>query len=74
MENAQLSRDGPAIVVDPLTGETIIGVERVDSAKGELHSPTGCGETAPSAEVGTANDDFNDDSVVCNVALLDVDF
>jgi hypothetical protein len=74
VENAELSQYRPAIVVDFLTAQTIIGVKRIDTAKRELDSSPCRRKTTPGAEVRTANDDFNENGVICEVSVLHLDF
>jgi hypothetical protein len=73
VENAELAQHRPAVVVDFFSGQSVIGVEGVDTAKWELHPPPGRRETAPGAELRSANHDFEDDCLVADVAPLDLD-
>jgi len=73
VEDAELAQYCPAVVVDFFSGQTVIGVEGVDTAKWELHPHPGRRETAPGAELRSANHYFEDDGVVGDVAALDLD-
>src|ERR1700688_2272114 len=73
VEDAELAQYCPAVVVDFFSGQTVIGVEGVDTAKWEFHPSPSCRETAPGAELRSANHDFEDDCVVGDVAALDLD-
>ena len=73
VEDAELAQYCPAVVVDFFSGQTVIGVEGIDTAKWELHPPASRRETAPGAELRSANDDFEDDRVVGDVAAMDLD-
>jgi hypothetical protein len=74
VENAELSQHCPPVVVDFFSGKTVIGVECVHAAERELDSPPGRRKTTPPAEVRTANHDFNQDRVLCDVPALYIDF
>jgi hypothetical protein len=74
VENAELSQHRPPVVVDFLSGQTVIGVKRVHTTKRELDSSPRRRETTPSAEVRTANHDFNQNGVVCDMSALHLDF
>src|SRR6266446_4365144 len=73
VEDAELPQHCPAVVVDFFSGQTVIGVEGVDTAKWEIHPSASRRETAPGAELRSANHDFEDDGVVGDVATLDLD-
>ena len=74
VENAELSQHRPSVVVDFFPGQTIIDVERVHTAKRELDSSPGRRKTTPPAEVRTANHDFNENCVLCNMLVVYLDF
>jgi hypothetical protein len=74
VENAELSQHRPAVVVDFFSSETVLGIERVHTAKWELDSSPRRRKTPPPAEVRTANHNFNHDCVVCDVSALYFDF
>jgi hypothetical protein len=73
VEDAELPQYCPAVVVDFFSSQTVIGVKRVDTAEWELHLSPSRRETAPGAELRSANHDFEDDYVVGDVAALDLD-
>jgi hypothetical protein len=73
VKDAELAQDGAAIVVNSLSGEAIITVERVHPAKWELNPSSGGGEAAPGAEVRPANHNLHQDRFVGHVAPLNVD-
>ncbi len=73
VEYAELPQDGPAIVVYPLTGQTIVGVKCVHAAKRELESSPRRRKATPGAEVCAANHYLNDNGVLCHVPALDRD-
>jgi hypothetical protein len=73
MENAQLSQHRAPVVIDFFPGRAVIGVERVHTAKRELNSTPRRRKATPSAEVRTANYDFNENSVVCDMSALYLD-
>jgi len=74
VENAELPQDRPAVVVDFFSGKTVVCVERVDTAERELHSPPRRRKTTPPSEVRTANYDFNENCVVCDMSAPNLDF
>ena len=71
VEYAELPQDRRAIIVDSLTGQTIVGVKRVHAAKRELDSPPRRRKSAPAAEVCAANHDFNKNGVLSHMPALD---
>jgi hypothetical protein len=74
VENAELSQHGAPVVVDFFPGQTVIGIERVDTAKRELDSLPCRRKTTPAAEMSPAYHDFNKNGVVCDMSALDLDF
>jgi hypothetical protein len=74
VEDAELSQDCAAIVIDSFARQTISGVERIYGTKWDFDAPAGRGKAAPLAKVRASNDHFEEDSVVCDVAALYVDF
>src|ERR1700723_4420026 len=74
MKNAELSQDGSPVVVVFSPGQTILGCERVPPAKGEPDSSPGRRKAAPLPEVRTANHDFDENRIVCDVPALYLDF
>lgn len=54
VEYTELSQYRPAIMVDFFTGQTIVSLERIHTAKRELDSPPCCRKTSPATEVRTA--------------------
>lgn len=74
VEDAELSQHRSPVVVDFFSGQTVIGVECVHTAERKLDSPPGRRKTTPPAEVRTANHDFNQDRVLCDVPALYIDF
>ena len=73
VEDAELPQDRPAIIVNPFTGQTIVGIKRVHAAKRELDSPPRRRKAAPAAEVCAANHDFNENGLLCHMPALDRD-
>jgi hypothetical protein len=72
-----LAEDGGAVVVDFFAGEaggTLWGwVEGIDTAEGKFDTASSGGKAAPGAEMGAADDDFDEDGFRGDVAALDVD-
>jgi hypothetical protein len=73
VEDADLVKDGGAVIVDFFSGETVVIVEGVDAAERELDAAAGGWKSAPRAEMRAADDDFDQDGVVGDVAALHVD-
>jgi hypothetical protein len=74
VENAKLPQPRPPVIVDSFARQTVIGVERVHPAKWDLDPPSGRGKTAPLPQMGAPNHDFDEDSVVCDVPALYLNF
>ncbi len=73
VEDAELPQNRAAIIVNPFTGQTIVAVKRVNAAKREFDSPPGGRKATPVAEVCSANHDFNENGVLCDMPALDRD-
>ena len=73
VEHAELPKDRPTSIVNPFTGQTIVGVKGVHAAKRELDSSPRRWKTTPAAEVCAANHDFNENGVLCRMSALDRD-
>ena len=73
VEYTELLQHRPAIVVDFLTRQTMVSLERIHTAKREQDSAPCCRKTSPATEVRTANDDFNQNSVVRYMPALYLD-
>ena len=73
VENAELPQHRAAVVIDSFAGETVVGIEGIDTAKRELDTPAGGRKAAPRAEVSAANDDFNEDGIVGDMFSLNID-
>lgn len=74
VEHAQLSQYRPSVVIDFFPGKMVVVVEGVYTAERELDSSPRCRKTTPPAEVRAANQHFNKNGVVCDMAALDLDF
>lgn len=73
MEDAELAKDGAAVIVDFFSGQAVVRVEGIDSAEWEFDAPSGGWKATPRAKVRATNDDFEKDRVAGDMAALDVD-
>jgi hypothetical protein len=73
LENAELSQHRPGVVVDFFPARRSSTSNVYTPAKRELDSSPGRRKTTPPAEVRTANHDFNENCVLCNMLALYLD-
>jgi hypothetical protein len=73
VEDAELPQHRPTVVVDFFSGQTIIGVERVHPAKWKLDPSPSRRQTAPPAEMRSANYDFDNNRILSHMPLLYLD-
>lgn len=74
MKQPELAHYCTPVVVDALAGESILGIEREDTAQREVQSPAGCGQPAsPDPEVSSPNGNLENDRIGCNVPFAYVD-
>jgi hypothetical protein len=73
VENTDLPEYSGAIVIDFFSSQAVFGVEGIDAAERELHSPSGRRQAAPLAEMRAANDDLDQNGLVRDVLALYID-
>ena len=73
VKNAELPENRTAIVVDPFTRQTIIGVKRVDPTQRKLDAPSGRRQASPTTKVCPANHDFDQDGLLRHMPALNRD-
>src|SRR5258708_86996 len=70
VEETELTEHRSAVIVDALARQLVIGVERIDPAKRELHPPARRRQAAPWTEMRTPDGDLQHDALGCDVAVL----
>ena len=73
MKHAELSQHNSAVVINPLSGQTVVVVEGVDTTQGKMDAPSRWREAAPAAKMRSTNDYFDNDRLIGDVHALDVD-
>src|SRR5262249_15851810 len=73
VKDAELAEHGDAVIVDLLTCEPIVCVERIDAAERKLDGAAGRRQSAPGTELVSANDDVQNDGRFTDVTPLHVD-
>jgi hypothetical protein len=73
MEDAELSQYRRPVVIDSFPGKTIIGTERIDSAKRDFDSPPCRRQATPFPQLRSANHDFKQNCVRCDVPAYYLD-
>ena len=73
MKHSELPQHDSAVVVDLFPRKTVVVVEGVDTAQGEIDAPSGRRQAPPAATMRSANNDFNNDRLIGDVHALSVD-
>jgi hypothetical protein len=73
VKQPQLPQDCGAVVIDLLASQSVLGVERVDAAKGKIDWPAGCWNSAPCSQMMATDANLEDNRIFARVTAVNVD-